>query len=181
MQSPKYVEPVIDAERSLSPRKSRLQSATQEFARRLHTAMIAKGMNQSDLARATWKKDTVDKRGYSQPVGKDRISVYLKGRVLPDAQNLKRLADALDMKVEDLAPVGGGAPVDRDAPDFVFSPAAGGYMLVELKYVMPAEDAATIMGIIARLEAEKDPHGQKRNPNDPQVKFLETGATFRLS
>jgi transcriptional regulator with XRE-family HTH domain len=170
MQPPKYVGPPSDDQTDL--RKNRLQAASADFARRLHAAMLAKGWNQADLARAAWNGETrKDSRGYEQPIGKDRISVYLKGRVLPDAQNLKRLADALGTGVEELAPVSGGvAPVDFDNPDFVFSPASGGKILVVLKYVMPAEAAAQIMALIARLEGEKDPQGSP--PPDTKVQFL---------
>jgi transcriptional regulator with XRE-family HTH domain len=152
------------------PRKTRLAAASQEFARRLHAAMLKKGWNQSDLARAAWKKEMRDKRGYSQPVGKDRISVYLKGRTLPDAANLQRLADALGMTIGELSPVNSDvAPVDRDSPKLTFTMLPDGKtVLLQINYVVPIEIASEIVAILSKLETETSPDQKK------QVQFLNT-------
>ena len=74
----------------------------QEFARKLHTAMTDRGMTQSDLARAAFGT-YVNADGYTVAKSRDRISVYLSGKALPDPKNLKALAEALGLPVEELA------------------------------------------------------------------------------
>lgn len=58
------------------------QKIKQEFARKLQKAMLEKGWNQSELARRAG-------------MGRDNISGYMSGRILPGAKKLKQLADAL--------------------------------------------------------------------------------------
>jgi transcriptional regulator with XRE-family HTH domain len=63
----------------------------QEFGKRLYSLMLAKGIRQADLARATG-------------LSRDSISGYVRARNTPDADSLKRLAKALDVAPEDLLP-----------------------------------------------------------------------------
>lgn len=70
----------------------------QEFSRRLHAAMVKRGMNQAELARRAFGTMT-DKRGYTVPRGKDSISGYLAGKRLPGPMKIVALlteADAAD-------------------------------------------------------------------------------------
>lgn len=68
---------------TLRTRRSPAQSAAQNynreelerFARRLHVAMTAKGLSNSDLARAVWG-ETADGKGYKVARNRDRIGVY---------------------------------------------------------------------------------------------------------
>ena len=62
-----------------------------DFGRNLEARMHGKNWNQSDLARAAG-------------VGRDSISTYIRGLVMPDPKNLVRLADALGCTVPDLLP-----------------------------------------------------------------------------
>lgn len=61
----------------------------QEFARRLYTAMLAKGWNQAEIARQS---------GLSP----DNISAYMRAMRLPTPQSLQRLGDALGVPPESL-------------------------------------------------------------------------------
>jgi transcriptional regulator with XRE-family HTH domain len=72
------------------------------FAANLRQAMLTKGMSQSDVARAVWQDERTDKKGFVQPVGKDRISAYVNGKVLPTEETLGRIARALDTTPEKL-------------------------------------------------------------------------------
>ena len=79
-----------------------------EFSRNLYGAMRAKKLRGSDLARLVWG---------AHPDGsarnRDRISVYINGKALPEHENLEAIARALDVKPEDLLPTAkplGGEP-----------------------------------------------------------------------
>lgn len=64
-------------------------------------AMLKKGMNQSDLAKAIW--GTVkDARGYEVAKNRDRITHYVKGRAYPEPENLAKLIEVLDLNPEDV-------------------------------------------------------------------------------
>jgi transcriptional regulator with XRE-family HTH domain len=84
----------------------------QRFVKNLSDAMQAKGMSQSDLARAVWNEERPDKNGHAQTVGKDRISAYVNGKVMPTAETLEKIARALDTTPEALL----GEPLVNDAP-----------------------------------------------------------------
>lgn len=83
-----------------------------DFAKRLETLMIEKGMSQSDVARKIWGEYT-DKNGSVVGRGRDRISAYLAGARLPDPVNLKKLAEALDCDVRKLLDRWPGRPLRR--------------------------------------------------------------------
>lgn len=84
---------------------SEFLSVEQDFARRLHHYMTARGWTQSDLARAVWGERT-NSRGYREAKGRDRISVFLKGSTLPETTTLTAIAKALDVEPDDLCPEG---------------------------------------------------------------------------
>lgn len=84
----------------------------QRFAKNLRAAMQAKGISQSDLARAVYGEERTDKNGYSQPVGKDRISAYVNSKVLPNDETLAKIAEALNTTPEALL---GATPIN-DTP-----------------------------------------------------------------
>lgn len=63
----------------------------QQFAQRLHRLRLAKGWNQSDLARAA-------------DLPRDSISVYLRAKSLPTALSLQKLSQALGVPPEELLP-----------------------------------------------------------------------------
>jgi transcriptional regulator with XRE-family HTH domain len=107
--------------------------------------MLTKGMSQSDVARAVWQETRQDKNGFTQPVGKDRISAYVNGKVLPTEETLKRIADALDTTPEKLLGEGPQAadtstPSSLSSPrlyDLAFSTAEHGEIIVlEFKYAV---------------------------------------------
>jgi transcriptional regulator with XRE-family HTH domain len=72
---------------------------TREFSRNLYGAMRAKNLRASDLARLVWG---------AHPNGsarnRDRISVYLNGKALPERENLEAIARALDVEPNELLP-----------------------------------------------------------------------------
>lgn len=63
----------------------------QEFGKRMYALMMKKGMNQSDLARAS-------------KLGRDSISTYVRGRSVPTPQNLEKLCAVLSVTPDELYP-----------------------------------------------------------------------------
>lgn len=78
-------------------------STEQDFARRLHHYMTQRGWSQSDLARAVWG-ERKNARGYREAKGRDRISVFLKGKTIPETTTLAALAEALEVEPDELCP-----------------------------------------------------------------------------
>lgn len=86
-------------ETSLAPK----HLTKQEFGRRLYQLMIARGWNQSELAR---KAD----------LPRDSISTYIRGRTLPTPKSLQQMADALGVAPADILPNAIESAVDEDIP-----------------------------------------------------------------
>jgi transcriptional regulator with XRE-family HTH domain len=123
------------------------------FSRRLHEIMIEKGLSQSDLARKIW--GTIENnQGYTVAKNRDRISVWLRGEVIPDARNMKMLAEALDTELEDLAPDIMAATVDRESPEISMNMIAGHSDKVHLHInkLLPFVLASKIVQMIADQE-----------------------------
>ncbi|WP_411508235.1 helix-turn-helix domain-containing protein [Brucella anthropi] len=125
----------------------------ENFARNLFKAMTDRGMSQSDLARALWG-ETVTSEGKNAARGRDRISVYLKGRTVPTPSTLKKIAEALGVPLEELAPDIVGAAVDRDNPEFSMSVVAGhpDKTFVRVSKLLPLKFAVEIAQVIERAE-----------------------------
>lgn len=83
-----------------------------EFAKRLQHHLTRKGWNQSELARRAQEKMPGDGK-----IGRDSISAYIRGRVLPGPVKLKAVAAALGVEPGDLIPRRGlPAAADRNPP-----------------------------------------------------------------
>ena len=117
----------------LSKRRSEAQSADRDaFSRRVYKMMLAKGMNQSDLARAAGLE-------------RNRISAYVRGTALPTGLKLKLLADALGVKPTDLIPDERLAPAK---PAYAMSVSADGktaHLTADVK--VPAAIGAQIIAL----------------------------------
>jgi hypothetical protein len=129
--------------------------------------MTANQMSASDLARAIW--GTVkDYRGYDVARNRDRIGHYLAGISYPEADNLKRLAEALGLALEELK-------IDQDVkvPATLREPKGFGEVqmtmlndrpgvsFLQLKKLLSTEAALKIVAIINQdklpAEDEDDP------------------------
>lgn len=138
------------------------QKTQMDFAARLEQKMKAKGLTQSELARQIWGS-TKDGRGYSVARNRDRISSYLAGAGMPEPENLKKLADALDCTVEDLIgaeAAAAGRPLRRQHIDVqmaLVSPHAAGeppMMQVQINMVLPLRKAMQMLQIIEESRSE---------------------------
>jgi hypothetical protein len=85
------------------------------FAAVLDAAMKRIGVKPADLARMVWGT-TVDSRGYTVPRNRDRIGSYLSAQSYPEPDNLRKLADALGVPVEELASTRPPAPERPEVP-----------------------------------------------------------------
>jgi transcriptional regulator with XRE-family HTH domain len=92
------------SDKGVKSMESRLERMRTIFAANLKRRMKELNMNQSDLARAIWKEERIDPRGYPQPVNKDRVSAWVNARVLPTQENLQKAAEALDVTPDALLP-----------------------------------------------------------------------------
>lgn len=75
----------------------------QAFARRLYRLMLARGWNQSELARRA-------------DLPRDSVSTYIRAKVLPTPQSTQRLASALGVVPEELMPNHVESAIDEDTP-----------------------------------------------------------------
>ena len=95
------------------------------FAKRLQQLMNERELSQSDLAAKIWHRYT-NTEGKHVARGRDRISVWIRGKNFPDAANLAKLAKALDVKVSDLAPTALVKAAHHGAADWSITKPHGG-------------------------------------------------------
>lgn len=126
-----------------------------EFARRLHRALQAQKMSASDLAAAIWgRRDVmIDGKHASVARNRERISVYLQGRSFPREQHLVKMAEALGMRAEDLAPGAGSA---RLPPPVALTLLDGAQARLTVDTVLSADVALQITRLIERARAREE-------------------------
>ena len=115
-------------------RKSDLQDR-EDLARKLRLALHTREWNQSDLARAA-----------SLP--RELISSYINGRAFPTTRSLRRLADALKLKIEDLAPQAPGMFQWEPPPTMEITGLANGMARITVNTVVPISTALEIGRLI---------------------------------
>lgn len=79
------------------------------FAHRLYTLMVAKGWNQSDLARALTTE-------MGKNFGKDNVSNYVRGVSLPTGPRLLAIAKVFDVAPEELVVAAGRPSAESKNP-----------------------------------------------------------------
>lgn len=121
-----------------------------EFSKRLHYALLKAGMSQSDLARKVWNETRTDGRGFSQVVGRDRISAYINKKAMPSPITLQKIAEALNLEVHDLAPNLTAAAVEKENPALEMKMIAGhsDKVLLRINQLVPLATAAKIVAMI---------------------------------
>lgn len=131
-----------------------------EFAKRLGKTLDARQMSASDLARAIWGDIvSVDKNGNEANAARnrDRISVYLSGRGFPNRKNLAKMAAALSVKVEDLAPdLASSAPVIPSSAllcdELSLVMLKDNKAVLKINKVIPQSKAMEILNIITNIQ-----------------------------
>lgn len=119
----------------------------QEFGKRLYDLMLARGWNQSELARQA-------------DLPRDSISVYLRGKSLPTPKSLMGLSKALGLSPEDLLPNMMEGAIDNDFPAFEMkiSPNAPQMAWVRINRAMPTPIALKIAGLIGEADNDDAAH-----------------------
>ena len=83
------------------PKGAPIDQVKIDFANRLQKAMVAKGYNQSELARRTADYMPEDpETGKRKRFGRDNISTYIRGLALPQPATLAALAKAVAWAAE---------------------------------------------------------------------------------
>lgn len=119
----------------------------EDFARKLHEALDAKGWSQSTLAQEAFgcKKDY---RGINVPRKRDQVSAYVNGKRLPDEANLKLICEALNIRPSDLIPERGKALIDRHKPSLLTVIENDGRMRIRLDQAYDLKTASRILQVI---------------------------------
>jgi transcriptional regulator with XRE-family HTH domain len=131
---PRYVTnspPTREARRPAELRKL-------EFARRLQAAMVAKGVSQSELGRATG-------------IGRDSISHYVRGVATPSPMRLKAMGEALGVAGADLFPAA-ALGEDEVAPAMEARQTAEGRVFVRINQPMSMAKFVRIAAILQERE-----------------------------
>jgi transcriptional regulator with XRE-family HTH domain len=127
-----------------------------EFAKRLKQLMEERELTQSDLAAKIWGRytNTEDKNVARD---RDRISVWVNGKNIPDTKNMEKLAKVLRVKVSDLAPQSALKSAHQGVMDWSFTRPAGakgGQVFVQIAQYVAAEIAHEIQGLLLKNERE---------------------------
>jgi transcriptional regulator with XRE-family HTH domain len=114
------------------------------FAARLNAIIEAKGLNQSQLSRQMYGRSPRD----GKALGRDRLSVWTRGKSLPSPESLALLAKALDVETTDLMPKAEVDELSRLAPSASMVVYPDGRALVSINQVFPLETAIAIMKLV---------------------------------
>lgn len=122
------------------------RALNQGFSRKLQAAMVARGWNQSDLARQA-AIHMPDKK-----FGRDNVSKYLKGTTTPLPLHLNALSKALGMSPEDLLPDRGRIlAIDmEDNPSLAMRAAGEGTVFLRINQTVPTPTALKIVELLGK-------------------------------
>jgi len=156
-----------------------MQMELEAFASRLQHFRTERGWSQSDLARKVWGTLTT-KAGREVAKNRDRISTYEMGKSWPDPHNLIKIASALGVPPEELAPDITAATVDRQNPEFAMTVVAGHSDKCHLKVnkLVPWNIATMVSQLLEYANLVNhglaDPHEQPQLnlPSKPRVSQL---------
>ena len=146
----------------------------QAFGRRLQQLLDQKGWNYSDLARAVWGKTTTAS-GYEVAKNRDRISVYVAGKAVPDPRNLKKIADAFGVEVADIAPERvGNSMIEQPNPAYSITKVQGetDKVFLRVNKIVPeasrGENHVLAGDQLRRADRERDgPNTRRRRQDGP--------------
>lgn len=110
----------------------------QEFGKRLYKLMLSRGWSQSDLAR-------------NSGLGRDAISVYVRGRSFPDPRNLAKLADAFGVPEMELLPATQERAIESEIPALEMKMAHGepGRVWLKVNRAVSLSAAQKIIEVLA--------------------------------
>lgn len=117
----------------------------EEFAKRLYSAILAKGWTQAELGRRSG-------------LARDPIAKYVRGDNLPSPPALQAIADALGVKAEELLPsiaeiMQGGMASVASLPAFEFTEVSPGRVRLRVNKVVQLSTAMKIGQLITDDDA----------------------------
>jgi hypothetical protein len=121
-----------------------------EFAKRLRKLMDDRELTQSELAAKIWGRYE-NTEGKYVARGRDRISVWIRGKSFPDNANMAKLAEKLNVKVSDLAPTSLIKAAHHGVADWSVTKPHGqddGNVFLQLALFVSAETAHAIQGLL---------------------------------
>lgn len=109
----------------------------QEFGKRLWALIVRKGWSQSDLSRASG-------------IGRDSISNYIRGKTIPTAQAVYKLAESLGVQPEEILPNLIEQAVDDEVPALEIREAHGtpGKAWIRMNRMVTMDQASRILSIV---------------------------------
>jgi transcriptional regulator with XRE-family HTH domain len=141
---------------SAPPHGAPPEAIRMDFARRLQAALVDRGWTQSELARR------VAPLLKNSRLGRDNISKYVRGRVLPLPAALAAIAKVLEMESHDLLPVGRApSAVESEQPPMSIQTLGEGEMgWIKLNMALPFDVILEIRALV-RKALEQEDEGEK--------------------
>lgn len=121
-------------------------AARTEFARRLQKALNEKGWNQAELARRVHQKMPNAK------TGRDSISKYIRGMVLPSPRALDAMASVLGKKPDELMPTRGVPSAGAENPPFEMRDIGDNMYWLKINQGVDRKIALQIMQLLSGIE-----------------------------
>lgn len=122
------------------------EAAKVEFGRRLQARITAMGVNQSEFARR------VAVHTAEGTFGRDNVSNYIRGKVLPGPPHLAAMARALDCQMEDLLPTRGLPKADDRVTAFEIKADGEGTAWLRVNQSVPIAVALEIAKLLNTKE-----------------------------
>ena len=132
------------------PEGSPVEIVKREMARRLSELLASKGWNQSELARQA-ALHTAD-----GTFGRDNVSNYIRGRVIPGPPHLGAMAKALGCSPADILPLRTLPNVDRDTPSLDTRDIDGTTAWLRVNQRVPWPVAIEVMRLLKGAEEVPD-------------------------
>jgi transcriptional regulator with XRE-family HTH domain len=138
------------------PPASAISPEAADFARRLHKALSARGMTQSELAAEVWgrRRAWVGEKEAMVARNRDRVSVYLAGKGMPREAHLVRIAEVLRVDPADLLPGHQAGPKLPPPASLVMLPRQQARLTVNT--VIPVDLALRITQLIEKAQRGGD-------------------------
>jgi transcriptional regulator with XRE-family HTH domain len=129
--------------------------------------MSEQELSQSALAAAIWGRHTSSEGKYVAR-GRDRISVWVSGKNFPDRENLEKLAEALKVKVTDLAPQAELKRAHSVVADWSVTKPHGetGMSFFQVARYVPDDIAHEIIGLLIKADQHQGASKPSRRSRD---------------